>query len=228
MTTNTQQQTQVDTKRSDVGSGLTADPEDGKVTIVVEFNELGFVDGPNTKLTLDGRDQRWTLEQGSSQRLDGAGELLRILELLVKTKDGNILLTSTLLRLDKTGSTVNADDQASCHLGVKGTTVTGLLDTENASEPRDNFVRGRVGRLVEVDHTRLDVALQVTFQGRATVRDRGEVRAADEKLVVVLEEQRPVGSVEFWAGVFGLDHEVALLLGLGDRGTERKRHVGCR
>jgi hypothetical protein len=46
----------------------------------------------------------------------------------VETDDADILLTSTLLRLDKTSSAVNADNQAASDLGIEGTRVTGLLN----------------------------------------------------------------------------------------------------
>ena len=61
--------------------------------------------------------------------------------------------TCTLLRLDKASSTVNADGQAARDLGVERARVTRLLDSQDASDPCDDLVRGRVRGLVEVDHT---------------------------------------------------------------------------
>lgn len=69
----------------------------------------------------------------------------------MKPKDGDILLTGSLLRLDKPGRAVDADEKAASDLGVERSRVTGLLTTKDAAEPGDNFVRGRVRRLVEVD-----------------------------------------------------------------------------
>lgn len=51
---------------------------------------------------------------------------------------------------------------------------------EDALHPRDNLMGRGVGRLVQVDHARADVGLQVTLQGRSTGRDGGEVTGADE------------------------------------------------
>jgi hypothetical protein len=41
-------------------------------------------------------------------------------------------------------------------------------------------VRGRVGRLVEVNDTRADVLLEVALQGRAAIGDGSEVASSDE------------------------------------------------
>jgi hypothetical protein len=126
--TDTKEETQVNTESTDVGTSLTADPEDTKVTLVVELVELALVDGTDTELTLDGRDERGTLEERTSQGLQSAAELsLATGDLVVETNDTDVLLTSTLLGLDQAGRTVNADNQTSSDLGIKGTTVTSLL-----------------------------------------------------------------------------------------------------
>jgi hypothetical protein len=127
--TNTEQKTQVNAKGTDVGSSLAADPEDTKLPLVVKLVELALMDGTNTELALDGGDKRGTLEESTGQGLKGARELsLAAGQLVVETDDADILLTSTLLRLDKTSSAVNADNQAASDLGIEGTRVTGLLN----------------------------------------------------------------------------------------------------
>jgi hypothetical protein len=68
---------------------------------------------------------------------------------IVKTKNTHILLTSTLLGLDQTSSSINTNNQTTGNLGIKGTTVTGLFNTEDTLNPSNNFVRRRVGRLYE-------------------------------------------------------------------------------
>jgi hypothetical protein len=126
--TDTEEETQVNTECSDVGTSLTADPEDTEVTIVVELDELALVDGSDTELTLDGRDQRRTLEERTGEGLESAGELsLATGQLVVEADDSHILLSGTLLRLDKTSGAVNADNQATGNLGIEGTAVTSLL-----------------------------------------------------------------------------------------------------
>jgi hypothetical protein len=208
----TEEETQVNTECSDVGTSLTADPEDTEVTIVVELDELALVDGSDTELTLDGRDQRRTLEERTGEGLESAGELsLATGQLVVEADDSHILLSGTLLRLNKTSGAVNADNQATGNLGIEGTAVTSLLTSKNALDPSDDLVRGRVGRLVEVNDTRADVLLEVALQGRAAIGDGSEVASSDEELVVVLEEERPLAGVEGRSGRLGLDGVLILL-----------------
>lgn len=172
--TDTEEKTQVHAERSDVGTSLAADPENTEVTVVVELNELALVDGTDTELTLDGGDQRGTLEEGTGEGLEGAGELgLAAGDLVMQTDNADILLSGTLLGLDEAGSTVNADDEATSNLRIKGTAVAGLLATkdgisncqwankvrrslnvpENSLDPSDDLVTGRVGGLVKVNDT---------------------------------------------------------------------------
>jgi hypothetical protein len=87
------------------------------------------VDGTDTELTLDGRNERWSLEESTSQGLEGARKLrLASRQLVVHANDANILLSSSLLRLDETGRAIDADDEAASDLGVKGTAVASLLN----------------------------------------------------------------------------------------------------
>ena len=129
-------------------------------------------------------------------------------------------LTSTLLGLDETGCTVNADQETSSDLGVKSTRVTGLLDSQHPPDPSNNLVGRRVGGLVKVDHSRpwkevetlaacsmleeagdsLDVGGEITLERRASMGDRSEVTRPNKKLVVVLQQQGPVGGVQAGGG----------------------------
>lgn len=132
---NTEQQTQVDAESTDVGTGLAANPEDTEVAVVVKLDELGLVHGTDTKLALDGRDQRGTLEQGTGELLEGLGELgLAAGDLVVEADDGHVLLSSALLGLDETGGAVDTDDQAACDFGIEGSAVAGLFDTASVSD----------------------------------------------------------------------------------------------
>jgi hypothetical protein len=67
---------------------------------------------------------------------------------IVKTKNTHVLLTSTLLGLDQTSGSINTNNQTTGDLGIKGTTVTSLFNTEDTLNPSNNFVRRRVGRLL--------------------------------------------------------------------------------
>lgn len=50
---------------------------------------------------------------------------------------------------------------------------------QNPLHPSHNLVTGRIGRLVEVDDTGIDVGLQVTLQGRTACGDGGEMARSD-------------------------------------------------
>lgn len=206
MGTNTQQKTQVHTQGSNVGTGLAAHPEDTQVAVIVKLNQLALVDSSDTELTLDGRNQRRALEQGASKGLEGTSELsLATRQLVVKADDGNILLSGSLLGLDQSSRSVDTDDQAARDLGIKGTTVTSLLDSvsisllairysvrraigipigeetagrhepKNSLNPGHNLVTRRVRRLVQVDDTRADVGFEITLQGRRSIGNGSEV-----------------------------------------------------
>jgi hypothetical protein len=142
--TNTQQKTQVHAQSSNIGTSLAAHPEDTQVAVIVKLNQLALVDGSDTQLSLDGRDQRRALEQGTGEGLEGSGELgLAARQLVMETNDGNILLSSSLLGLDQSSRSVDADNQTSRDLGVEGTTVTGLLNT-NDFAPQMAFVSSMI------------------------------------------------------------------------------------
>lgn len=114
-------------KRPDVGSSLTTDPKDPKMTVVVELQQFDFMDGSDTELTLDGGYQRGTLEKGTSKGLKGPLDLLLGLHLIVKAENTDILLSGTLLGLDQTGGTIDTNNQTSSDLGIKGTAVSSFI-----------------------------------------------------------------------------------------------------
>lgn len=150
--TDTEQQTQVHTERTNVSASLAADPEDTEVAVVVELDELGLVDGSDTQLALDGGDQGRALEERAGEQLKGAGELgLAARDLVVESYDSNVLLSGSLLGLDQARGAVDADDQTSCDFGIESTAVASLLDAEHALHPGDDFVGRGVRGLVELD-----------------------------------------------------------------------------
>ena len=53
----------------------------------------------------------------------------------------------------KTGGVVDAHDEASCDFGVESARVARFVDFEDFLDPGDDFVRGWIRRLVQVDHT---------------------------------------------------------------------------
>lgn len=101
----------------------------------------------------------------------------------------HVRLTGALLGLDKPGAAVNADDQAARDLGVERPGVARLLAAQNAAQPRDNLVRGRVGGLVEVDDAVPNVLLELALQRRAAVRKRRVVARAHIELIEILHRR---------------------------------------
>jgi hypothetical protein len=90
------------------------------------------VNGSNTELALDGRNERWPLEKGTGEGLQGTCKLsFATWELVVKTNDTHVFLSSTLLGLDEAGCAIDADNKAASDLGVKSATVTGLLNPKS-------------------------------------------------------------------------------------------------
>ena len=81
----------------------------------------------------------------------------------MKLEDADVLFTSTLLRLDKSCGSADADDETASDLGIESTRVTSLLDLENSLDPSDNFVRRRIRWLVNVQNTGLDVVFDVSL-----------------------------------------------------------------
>lgn len=128
MRTDTEQQTKMHTKSTNVRSGLTADPEYTQLPLIVELVNLALVNGSDTELSLDSRDKRWALEEGSGECFEGASELgLATRKLVVQTDDTNILLSGSLLRLHETSRAVDADNKTASDLRVKSSAVASLL-----------------------------------------------------------------------------------------------------
>ncbi len=108
---NAKEQSQVDTERSDIGTGLARDPEDTEVAVIVELDELALVDRPDTKLALDGRDEGGSLEESTCEGLEGLSDSgLTSLDSAVESDDTDVLLAGTLLGLYESRGAVNADN----------------------------------------------------------------------------------------------------------------------
>ena len=139
-------------KSSDVRASFTADPEDTEVTVIVELDQLALVDGSDTQLSLDGRNERRSLEQCAGQSFKGSCKLcFTTWELVMESDDSNVFLSGALLRLDQSGGSIDTYNQTSSNFGIQCTTVTSLLHPQHALDPSDNFMTGRVRWFVEVD-----------------------------------------------------------------------------
>lgn len=74
--------------------------------------------------------------------------------------------------------------------------MTSLFYTEDALNPSNDFVRRRVGGFIQVGDTIANVFVDRAAQGGVAAGDWGVMAGANMKLVVILEEQRPAGSVQ--------------------------------
>mmetsp|Transcript_944 Transcript_944/g.1207 ORF Transcript_944/g.1207 Transcript_944/m.1207 type:complete len:241 (+) Transcript_944:1720-2442(+) len=208
MATHTEQQTQMHAHSTHVRSCLTADPEHAKVALHVILHHLALVDGSDTQLALDSRDERRTLEDGALELLQCLAKLVLALDGSVQASNRHVLFTRALLRLNQPGRTLHTHDKAARHLRIQRATVPCLLHAQDPADPCHHLVTGGVGGLVKIDYTVAYVVEDWALERRAAVRDRRVVPRADVELVVVLEQQRPLGRVELWRRLFGLDREV--------------------
>ena len=81
----------------------------------------------------------------------------------MKLEDANVLFASTLLRLDKSCGSTDANDEAASDLGIESTGVARFLDLENSLDPSDNLVGGWIRWLVNVQDTGLDVVFDISL-----------------------------------------------------------------
>ena len=78
---------------SDVGTSLARNPENCKIALLVELEELGLVNGTYAKLALYGRDERGALEERAGESLDSTREGGGVWECCMDAEDGDILLS---------------------------------------------------------------------------------------------------------------------------------------
>lgn len=176
--------------------------------IRVILKELTFIDGPDPELSLDGGDERRALEDGAGEGLEGAGDLGDVGDGGVEAGDADVLLAGTLLGFDEAGGPVDAYDEVASDFGVEGSAVSGFFDTEDAFDPGDNLVRGRVGGLVEVEDAVLEMFGEGSLERGVTGGDRSVVSCSDVEAVVVLKEDWPFGGVYCGSEALWFDHEV--------------------
>jgi len=100
----------VDTERSNIGSGLTFNPDDTKIAFLVKLQEFGFVNGSYAELSFDGGNKGRTLKERSREGFDGAMKFFGIINGRVKTNDTDVFFSSALLCLDESRGTINANN----------------------------------------------------------------------------------------------------------------------
>lgn len=92
----------MDTQSPDVCSSFARYPEDGQVSVVVEFNEFARVDGSNSELTLDGGDERGSLEECSSEGFESSCEGFLSGQTSMQSNDADVLLSCWAGRKEST------------------------------------------------------------------------------------------------------------------------------
>ncbi|EOA24056.1 hypothetical protein CARUB_v10017275mg [Capsella rubella] len=209
MPTNTKKQTQVNTHGPNVSTRLTRHPENNQMPISIILKQLAFVDCPDPKLSFNSRDQRRPLEHSSSERFKSSSHFSNIRDSRVKPSYTDVLFTRTLLRFHKPCGSVNTDNEISGDFRVKSSTVTSFLNTEDTLNPSNNLVRRRIRGFIEIDDTVPDIFLKRTFERGVTGADWSVVTGTDVELVVVLEEDGPLRSVDCWSETLWLDHVVS-------------------
>ncbi len=80
MPSNTKQQSHMYAKRPDVRAGFAGDPEHGEIPLLIDLQKFRLVDGTDTELTLDSRNQRRPLEKSTSHGLNGPGKRSGVLQ----------------------------------------------------------------------------------------------------------------------------------------------------
>jgi len=178
--------TEMDAESTDVGTGLTGDPDNSEVSLLIVLDELQVIDSPDTELLLDSGDQWWPLEAGTGELLKSSLDLLDLVDALMQLEHSNVFFTSRLLSLDQSGGILDADDEAASDLGIEGTTVTGLLDLQDLLDPGDDLMGGGVGWLVEVDDTVVLEDVDGSLSGRVAAGEGGEVVGLHIEFVEVL------------------------------------------
>jgi len=75
--------------------------------------------------------------------------------------------------------------------------VVHFFDTEDAFDPVDDLMGGRVDGFVEVEDTAFEVLDKGAFEGRIAGGDRSVVIGVRVEVIVVFEKDRPLGSVDW-------------------------------
>ena len=130
----------MDTECSDIGTCLTADPEDAKVSLFVVLNDLALIHSPDSQFLLHSGNQGWSLEDGSGQLLEGLVQLLGLVDGLMELDHCHILLPGRLLGLDQPGRIIDTHYQTPGDLGIQGATVTRLVHLKDLLDPGDDLV----------------------------------------------------------------------------------------
>jgi hypothetical protein len=150
-TLDSQKESEVLAKGSNVTSRLNRTPKDGQSLVFVVLEEFDLVNLPDSESLFDSRNSGWHLKNRTSQKTHGLDQCFSRLDLRMHSQNTNVFLTGSLLGLGQSCSPVEASDQTASDLGIQGTRVTSLLDLENSLDPGDDFMGRGICWFVEVD-----------------------------------------------------------------------------
>ena len=80
MRTDTEEEPKVNAQGPNIGARFAGHPEDTEVAVVIEFEKLGVVYSPYTKLSLDSRYERRPLEERTGQGVKSARKVFGMAE----------------------------------------------------------------------------------------------------------------------------------------------------
>jgi hypothetical protein len=109
MSTNTKDKPEMDTKSSDVSTGLSTNPENSSEFLGIIVEKLLLIDSSNTELTLDRGNEWRSLEEGSSQSIKSLLNVGLASRVGVETNNSDVLLTGTLLSLHQSSSSIQTN-----------------------------------------------------------------------------------------------------------------------
>ena len=109
-----------------------------------------------------------------------------------KKKRSEFSARTYLLAFHQPRRSINADNEVPGDLGIECTTMSRFLTAHDPLDPRDNFMRARITRLIKVDDTVLQVLLERSLERAVSSRDGRVVTTPHMQFIVCLEQQRPV------------------------------------
>jgi hypothetical protein len=74
MCADAEQEPKMHAQGANVRAGLARYPKHGQIPLLIKLEEFGFVHGANAQLSLDGGNERWSLEQRTGESLQGTRE----------------------------------------------------------------------------------------------------------------------------------------------------------
>jgi hypothetical protein len=117
-------------------------------------------------LALDGGNEGRTLKEGARERFDGAVQFEGFYQGLVETNDSDVFLSRRLLGFDETRGAIQADDETSRDFGIERPGMSRLFHSQYPFDPRDDFVRRRIGGFVQINDSVGKVCGERTSQWR--------------------------------------------------------------